>query len=357
MAVNMPNEPGVRDVDWHVYLTTVDAIETLTGYDLLALLPDDVEGAVESNTQPPLAAAVGPAALNEGDTGTFSAASSIDPNGSIASVEWNFGDGASASGSSASHAFAQDGVYVVTVTITDNDGLTDTASLSITVANVAPELGDFDDVTLETGDAYTVEGTFSDPGADSWIATVDWGDGSSPSQAMLSGQSFSLVHVYASAGIFTVTVTVADDDTSTSTAHTATVTQPPLPGPDLSQAHALIDQLVANRKISRDFGNLMKSQVSSAQSYISQGKNGQAISVLKVVLLEVDLLVQFRQITAADAAPLRNLLTQVIAQLSTLPAGVQKYPGYRLMKSYKSCKSHQRPRSFSHQSLRIHRMR
>ncbi len=100
----------------------------------------------------------------------------------------------------------------------------------------------------------------------------------------------------------------------------------------------------------------MKSQVSSAQSYISQGKNGQAISVLKVVLLEVDLLVQFRQITAADAAPLRNLITQVIAQLSTLPAGVQKYP-YKLMKSYKSCKSHQRPRSSSHQSLRIHRLR
>jgi DNA/RNA endonuclease G (NUC1) len=60
LAVNMPNEPGVRNVDWHTYLTTVDAIEALTGYDLLALLPDDVEGAVESNTQPPLAAVSGP---------------------------------------------------------------------------------------------------------------------------------------------------------------------------------------------------------------------------------------------------------------------------------------------------------
>ena len=76
------------------------------------------------------------------------------------------------------------------------------------MANVAPALGDFDDVSLETGDAYTVEGTFTDPGADAWIATVDWGDGSSPSQSMLSGQSFSLVHVYATAGIFTVTVSV-----------------------------------------------------------------------------------------------------------------------------------------------------
>ena len=40
IAVNMPNEPGVRNVDWHTYQTTVDAIEALSGYDLLALLPD-----------------------------------------------------------------------------------------------------------------------------------------------------------------------------------------------------------------------------------------------------------------------------------------------------------------------------
>ena len=43
IAVNMPNEPGVRNVDWAEYLTTVDAIEALSGYDLLALLPDEVE--------------------------------------------------------------------------------------------------------------------------------------------------------------------------------------------------------------------------------------------------------------------------------------------------------------------------
>jgi DNA/RNA endonuclease G (NUC1) len=200
IAVNMPNEPGVRNVDWHTYLTTVDALESLTGYDLLALLPDDVEGAVESHTQPPLAALSGPADLDEGDTGTFSAAASGDPNGNIVSFAWNFGDGSTATGEAVSHVFAQDGVYTVAVTTTDNDGLTDTATLSVTVDNVAPALGDFDDVTLEAGDAYTVEGTFADPGADAWTASVDWGDGSAPSQAMLTGRSFSLVHVYAAAG-------------------------------------------------------------------------------------------------------------------------------------------------------------
>jgi DNA/RNA endonuclease G (NUC1) len=355
LAVNMPNEPGVRNVDWTTYLTTVDALETLTGYDLLALLPDDVEGAVESNTQPPLAFATGSTALEEGGEGTFSAAASVDPNGSIASVEWNFGDGSTASGQAVSHVFAQDGVYLVTATVTDNDGLTDTATISVSVANVAPALGDFDDVSLERGGTYTVEGTFADPGADAWTATVDWGDGSAPSQAMATTRSFSLVHVYATAGTFTVTVTIADDDTETSTSHTATVTQPPAPGPDLSQAHVLIDQLVANRKISRDFGRLMKAQVSEAQGYIGQGKNPQAVSVLKIVVLELDLLVQFRQITAADAAPLRTLLTQVITQLGGSTPVAQKYPGY---KKFKSCMSRQRPRHHAHHhGSRVHRFR
>jgi DNA/RNA endonuclease G (NUC1) len=358
IAVDMPNEPGVRNVDWHTYLTTVDAIESLTGYDLLALLPDDVEGAAESNTQPPLAAVTGPAALDEGGTGTFNAAASIDPNGTIVSYAWNFGDGTSATGDAVSHVFAQDGVYLVTVTATDNDGLTATASLSVTVNNVAPELGDFDDATLEAGGAYTVEGTFADPGADDWTATVDWGDGSAPGQAIVTGHAFSLVHVYAAAGTFPVTVTIADDDTQTSTAHTVTVTQPPPPpGPDLSQAFPLIDQLVASRKISRDFGKLLKAQVTDAQNYIRQGRNSAGSSVLRVVVLELDLLVQFRQVTAADVAPLRNLLKQVMTQLEA-SSTAKPMPSYLAHKGHRNCVSHQRPRiQAHHQSLRIHRFR
>ncbi len=129
IAVNMPNESGVRNVDWNTYRTTVDAIEALTGYDLLALLPDDVEAAVESNTQPPFAAIAGPAgAIAEGTSATFDASSSLDPNGSIASYAWDFGDGSTGSGVSVSHTFAQDGAFTVRVTVTDGDGLTDSAT-------------------------------------------------------------------------------------------------------------------------------------------------------------------------------------------------------------------------------------
>jgi endonuclease G len=141
IAVDMPNEPGVRNVDWHTYLTTVDAIEASSGYDLLALLPDDVEDAVESNTQPPIAALGGPASLDAGVAGAFSAAGSLVPNGSISTYAWDFGDGATASGADVTHAFAQPGLYDVRVTVTDNDGLTDSETLRVSVAGVAAPPG------------------------------------------------------------------------------------------------------------------------------------------------------------------------------------------------------------------------
>ncbi|HUR00625.1 MAG TPA: DNA/RNA non-specific endonuclease, partial [Gemmatimonadaceae bacterium] len=128
IAVNMPNVPGIRGVDWHTYETTVDAIEALTGYDLLALLPDNVERAVESNTKPPIAATNGPYQVAEGSSLSVSGAKSVDLNGTIAGYSWDFGDGASAQGVSPVHTYSQDGDYIVQLIARDNDGLADTTT-------------------------------------------------------------------------------------------------------------------------------------------------------------------------------------------------------------------------------------
>jgi len=48
IAVIMPNDPTVNS-DWKTYKTTVDEVERTSGYDLLSLLPDKLESAVESN--------------------------------------------------------------------------------------------------------------------------------------------------------------------------------------------------------------------------------------------------------------------------------------------------------------------
>jgi endonuclease G len=47
IAVIIPNVAG-SDPDWHSYLTTVDAVEALTGYDFFANVPDNIENAIEA---------------------------------------------------------------------------------------------------------------------------------------------------------------------------------------------------------------------------------------------------------------------------------------------------------------------
>ena len=66
---------------------------------------------------------------------------SLDPNGTMASYDWDFGDGTTGSGVTVTHTFVQDGAFTVRVTVTDNDGLTDSATFTVNVTNVAPVVG------------------------------------------------------------------------------------------------------------------------------------------------------------------------------------------------------------------------
>lgn len=58
---------------------------------------------------------------------------SNDPDGSIASYAWTFGDGGTAAGATAGHAYAAAGTYTVTLTVTDNRGGQGTTSKPVTV--------------------------------------------------------------------------------------------------------------------------------------------------------------------------------------------------------------------------------
>lgn len=67
----------------------------------------------------------------------FDARSSYDPDGSIVSYRWDFGDGRRGTGRRVSHTYRQAGVYVASLTVTDNLGATATASMEITVGGGA----------------------------------------------------------------------------------------------------------------------------------------------------------------------------------------------------------------------------
>jgi trimeric autotransporter adhesin len=67
--------------------------------------------------------------------GSFDAGTSRDPDGSLVSYAWDFGDGASAAGATASHAYTWAGTYTVRLTITDDEGATDSVTVTDTPAS------------------------------------------------------------------------------------------------------------------------------------------------------------------------------------------------------------------------------
>jgi putative hemolysin len=117
---------------------------------------------------------------------------------------------------SASHAYVDNGAFVVAVTVTDNDGDSGTATTTVTVNNVAPAVVANGDSIPEGGTA-TVGATFTDPGVlDTHTAIIEWGDGS-PLEAVgvIQGAGFgslSASHMYGDNGTFIVNVTITDDD-------------------------------------------------------------------------------------------------------------------------------------------------
>jgi hypothetical protein len=313
IAVIMPNQPGVRNVPWETYKTTVDAVEALSGYDLLALLRDDIEIAVESGTKPPVAALNGPFTGLEGSAVSMSAAGSSDPDGDALTYLWSFGDGGTATGLTASHTYAQDGLFNVRLIVRDVRGLADTLNSTATIANVAPVIASFPGATVLPGETYTAAGSFTDPGADSWSATVDYGDGSGVGSLALVGKVFSLSHAYATPGSFTVAVRISDDDVTT--VRTTTVTVLTL-AQGVESAIALVNTLVTDGKIDGGNANSLISKLDGAKAALERGNTDAASGKLGALLNELDALVNSGRATAADIDALHDLVERVIQSIT-----------------------------------------
>jgi DNA/RNA endonuclease G (NUC1) len=311
-AVIMPNEPVVNS-DWTTYKTTVAEIQSISGYDLLALLPDKIEQAVETNTRPPVAVVDGPYTSTEGSAVSLSGTGSFDGGGTITSYAWTFGDGRSGSGQTQSHTYTQDGSYAVRLIVTDNLGVADTSFTTANVSNVAPLISSFSGATLLPGETYSAEGSFADPGSDPWSATVNYGDGSGSSTLPLSGKNFTLAHVYNVPAMYQVEVRVSDDDVTSSRKQVVTVITPQQ---GLEPAVGMIQQLASVGKLDAGNANSLGSKLDVAQRQLLKGNSTTGANQLSALLNEIGAMVRSGRLSAADAEPLQTLLSRVISALS-----------------------------------------
>jgi endonuclease G len=313
IAAVMPNMPGIHDVNWQTnYMVTADSVEKLTGYHFLSLLSARTQRALKTGTKPPLGSVNGPFSSSEGTAVSMSAAASLDPNGTITSYAWKFGDGGVASGPSVSHTYARYGSYTVSMVVTDNDGLVDTVSTSTSVANVAPAVLAFDGATLLPGETYSSTGSFADPGVDPWSATVDYGDGSGPNALLLADKTFSLSHTYAAAGTFPVTVTVFDGDATSTNTQTVTVisrTQ------GVSTLSDMVNQLIARGILSAGSGSSLRSKLDAASNQLTLGNGPAAANQLRAFSNEVNALVNAGRLGSAQAKELTSLASRIIVSV------------------------------------------
>jgi PKD repeat protein len=175
----------------------------------------------------------------------FSSAQSSDPDGSIVSYLWDFGDGSTSTAANPSHTFNAVGNYTVTLVVTDNSGLSDGATVTVSVlapnvlpvaiASATPNSGYAPlVVTLSGANSYDSDGS---------IASYAWnfGDGT-------TGAGASVQHTYTGVGNYTATLTVTDNRGGTATTTAGIQTQQNPNSVMRVQSIALAAQAVAGGK-------------------------------------------------------------------------------------------------------------
>ena len=237
LAADMATNGGANQcVIWRVFAGREMGVSASTSADQKTVTPatDVPSGCM------PTAAAGGPYTTSEGVDVSLSGGGSTggsDPSaGTIAAYDWDFdNDGQYDDATGLTPLFTrvgQDGTFTVGLRVTSTVGISDTASTTVTVTNVAPTLTLGPIAASVEGVAVTLSGAGVDSGwLDALTATVDWDDGQGPQPLAGTAENvrpnatltFATPHIYGDNGAFAIKVCVSDDDTTTCGTVTAVV--------------------------------------------------------------------------------------------------------------------------------------
>jgi PKD repeat protein len=171
-------------------------------------------GAASSST-PVAAFAFSPTASKPGSAVSFNATGSTDSGATITDYSWDFGDGSTQDAGNApttSHAYANPGIYRVTLIVTNNNGEGETTTQIVTVD--APPTASFTaSATFNTPASFDASGS-SDPVGTITDYSWNFGDGSGSQDG---GSTPTMSHTFAARGNYSVTLTVKNDAGQTAT--------------------------------------------------------------------------------------------------------------------------------------------
>jgi hypothetical protein len=216
----------------------------------------------------------------------------------------------------------------VTLTVSDPFGVKNTATTSAVVVNVAPTVNPFTGATGLPGETYSGEGRFMDPGADSWNATVDYGDGSGVRPLTLNGKEFTLNYAYTRPGTFTVTVTVTDKDGESGTHTAVVVVQKPQEA--IENLSGMIDGMVSGGvqtasvsttsggTLSAGNATALKRTLQAASEQLDRGNMTAAINQMQAFINQVNSLVAEGKLPSSDGAALTKEAGRIIRSIQVM---------------------------------------
>jgi len=153
-----------------------------------------------------------PVAPALGDPVVFDASTSkVGPGRTIVAWAWNFGDGGTASGKTATHPFTKAGAAAVTLTVTDDLGRTASTSQVINLGTVVAAFTSQVSATPAHTMAFDASTSVAPNGRT--LVSYDWNFGDPGT----TGSGVTVTHTFPLAGTYTVTLTVTDSTGATAT--------------------------------------------------------------------------------------------------------------------------------------------
>ena len=137
----------------------------------------------------------------------FDAGDSYDPDGTIVNYAWDFGDDTTDTGMIVNHNYTAAGTYTVNLTVTDDDALTSSTSVLITVLEKPLASFTWSPEEPEVGETVTFDASASSD-RDGDIVDYEWNFGDGIEE---SGPDPITTKTY-TIGTYNVTLTVTDDD-------------------------------------------------------------------------------------------------------------------------------------------------
>jgi len=190
---------------WGAYGVNVSHRFIDNGFYNVTLSIKDNDGASSSITKqiyvenvPPVANfSYSPSTPHANDTIYFTS-TSYDKDGVIVNYTWNFGDGNISYETNPTHSYQKEGIYIINLTVSDNDNGVNTIEKSIVVGGFAPVANfTWQPLNPHSGEEIYFLDLSSSPSSWHW----DFGDGSHSTQQ-------NPVHVYSLGNLYNVTLTI-----------------------------------------------------------------------------------------------------------------------------------------------------